>query len=193
MWNFDPEERSEIIGGLASQIKKCDKCSLCSGRKGVYPGEGPVTAKVMIISEGPLSDKADELLTKTLNYIKIPRSKAFVTSVTKCKPSEPKSLAADEIEACSGYLDYQLKVIEPRVIIALGKIPTTYMVGSTGKKVAEIIEEDEFYLRSRGDWKFAVIPTYHPSYLLKNTELIKPSSDGLKERIVKALKDLKRR
>lgn len=191
MWNFDTEERKEIIGSLAGQIKKCTKCSLSSRRVGVFPGEGPVNAKVMVIAEGPLSEKAEGLLNKTLDYIKVPKSKVFVTFVTKCKPPQPRAPKSTEIETCSSYLKYQLKVIEPKVIITLGKIPTEFMVGATEKKITEVIEENGCFLRSKDDWGFAVIPALHPSYLIQNKELIKPSADSLKQRIANALKGLK--
>lgn len=200
MWNFTIEERKEIMEGLDSQIKSCDKCSLCSTRTKAVPGEGSLGAKVFIIGESPgieedkigrpFMGNSGSLINKTLDYINIPRNKVFMTNVVKCRPPENRDPSEKEIESCSSYLNHQLKIIEPRVIITLGGYATKFMIGSTGKKMTAIIEEDEYFLRSKGDWRFCIVPAFHPSYLLRNKELIKLSMDGLKNRISKAVKDL---
>lgn len=202
MWDFTVEERKEFMDGLAGQIKSCDKCSLCSGRTKAVPGEGPMSAKIFIIGEAPGPDedqsgrpfvgKPGSLLNQTLDQLRIPRSKVFLTNVVKCRPPQNRKPKDEEISACSSYLNRQLKTMEPKLILTLGSSATEFMVGSTGKKITAIIEEDEYFIRSSNDWKFCIVPAFHPSYLLRHKELIKPSTESLKTRISKALKDLKK-
>ena len=112
-------------------IMVCPKCELSKTRTKAVPGEGSENAKVMFIGEGPgyYEDKqgrpfvgpAGHLLDELLNSIDLQRSQVFITNVVKCRPPNNRDPRPEEIEACAPYLDKQIELIAPRVIVTLGR------------------------------------------------------------------------
>jgi len=116
---------------LNNQILKCEKCALCEMRKNVVPGEGSSNAKIMFIGEGPGKNEdeqgrpfigaAGKLLDKLIALIGLTRKDIYIANVVKCRPPENRDPLPEEVEACRPWLDQQIEIIKPKLIILLGR------------------------------------------------------------------------
>lgn len=119
------------LDNLNNQISKCEKCPLSKARTNVVPGEGSPKAEIMFIGEGP-GQKEDELgrpfvgaagklLDKLIGSIRLKREDVFIANVVKCRPPENRDPLPEEVEACRRWLDKQVEIIKPKLIILLGR------------------------------------------------------------------------
>ena len=170
--NFS-EPANTNLQTLNTIIKNCKKCKLHETRINTVFGEGSANAKVMIIGEAPGKDedisgkpfvgRAGKLLTEILSSINLERKDIFITNTVKCRPPENRNPHDDEIKSCSGYLDEQIRLINPKVIVLLGKIAAN-----------RILNIDEPISNLRGKKYFIkennipIIVFYHPAYLLRS-------------------------
>jgi uracil-DNA glycosylase family 4 len=116
---------------LAAEIKRCQKCILSQGRTHAVPGEGPENADIMFIGEGPgfhedrqgrpFVGAAGKFLEELLTKIDLSREDVYITNVVKCRPPGNRDPHTEEIEACQPYLDRQIELIHPRLIVTLGR------------------------------------------------------------------------
>ncbi len=116
---------------LAEAVKVCTRCRLASGRTHAVPGEGAADAAVMFIGEGPgyhedqqgrpFVGAAGQLLDELIESIGLRRREVFIANVLKCRPPENRDPAADEADACRPYLDRQVELIDPKVVVLLGR------------------------------------------------------------------------
>jgi DNA polymerase len=116
---------------IAKQVSGCTKCKLHETRKKAVPGEGPANAKVMFVGEGPgfheneqgrpFVGAAGKFLGDLLAGIGLKREDVFITNVVKCRPPQNRDPELDELKACNDYLDRQIDLINPKVIVTLGR------------------------------------------------------------------------
>ncbi len=116
---------------IAAEIRACTLCPLHVGRKNAVPGEGPANAEIMLIGEGPgfhedqqgrpFVGPSGQFLNELLALAGYRREEVFIANVVKCRPPGNRDPLPEEIEACSRYLDRQIAVINPKVIITLGR------------------------------------------------------------------------
>jgi DNA polymerase len=162
--------REEILA-LHEKVLRCKKCPLALGRTHAVPGEGNFEAELMFIGEGPGHDediqgrpfvgRAGQLLTKIIQAMKFERENVFIANVVKCRPPENRIPHRDEVTRCSPYLLEQIRLIQPKVIVTLGKVATDFFVPSASGMTSL---RGQFY-----DWNgIQVMPTFHPSYLIRN-------------------------
>jgi uracil-DNA glycosylase family 4 len=162
---------ADSLERVAAEIASCAACGLAAGRRNTVPGEGAARAELMIIGEGPglhedrtgrpFVGKAGEMLTKMLERVlEIPRADAFIANIVKCRPPENRDPEDDEAAACRPYLERQISLVGPRVIICLGRIATHHLLGTT-----ESISRMRGRIVVRGG--IEVVPTFHPAYLLR--------------------------
>ena len=158
---------------LVEQIHACTKCSLSEKRTNAVPGEGSRTADIMFIGEGPgfYEDRdgrpfvgpAGQFLDDLLASIDLRRRDVYITNMVKCRPPNNRDPLPGEIRACQPYLDGQIDLISPKVIVTLGRF-------SFGK-----LFPGESISRARGKprrWKnVTVYPMYHPAAALHNPAL----------------------
>jgi len=121
----------ENLNTLASAVRQCALCELSRGRTNAVPGEGPADAEVMFIGEGPgfNEDKqgrpfvgaAGQFLNELLQIAGFKREEVYITNVVKCRPPGNRDPLPEEIQACSRYLERQIELIDPRVIVTLGR------------------------------------------------------------------------
>ncbi len=121
----------ENLNTLASAVRQCALCELSRGRTNAVPGEGPANAEVMFIGEGPgfNEDKqgrpfvgaAGQFLNELLQIAGFKREEVYITNVVKCRPPGNRDPLPEEIQACSRYLERQIELIDPRVIVTLGR------------------------------------------------------------------------
>ena len=194
-------DRIAGLKSLEEVAKKCIRCKLATTRKHVVFGEGNPTADIFFIGEGPgktedlegrpFVGRSGELLTKIIeNGMNMPRGEVYIANVVKCRPTVDMLMTRDrppdteEIEACSYYLFEQIELVSPRVIITLGN-PSTRFILNTRQGITSL----------RGKWHkyngIDVMPTYHPSYILRNGGDKSPLKKEVWEDIQKVLKRLK--
>ena len=164
--------KSELLRKLQEEIGDCQRCQLSQSRKLVVFGEGDPESEVFLVGEAPGESEdetgrpfvgaAGRILTDIIERgMKLKRSRVFIANVVKCRPPKNRDPEPSEVDACRGFLEKQLKIVNPRVIIALGKIATQCLLKTT-----------ESITHLRGMWSeflgIPVMPTYHPAYLLHN-------------------------
>lgn len=163
----DGEEWERLI----RKILSCQACPLFKGRTQAVPGEGNRQARLLFVGEAPGRDedlqgrpfvgRAGQLLTRIIQAMGFSREEVYIANVIKCRPPENRTPRPDEVKACSAYLLRQIELIRPRVIVALGKVATDFLLQSP-KSMSEL----------RGNFGefqgIPVMPTFHPSYLVRN-------------------------
>lgn len=155
---------------LQRTAHSCTKCVLHKGRKNVVFGVGNTNADLMFIGEGPGRDEdiqgipfvgeAGQLLTKMINAMQFQRSEVYIANIVKCRPPKNRNPEDEEAETCIPYLQRQIELINPRVIVVLGAVPLKYLLNQQG------------ITRLHGKWMdyngIKTMPTFHPAYLLRN-------------------------
>lgn len=156
---------------LEQACSNCKKCKLCDGRKNVVIGTGNKNAKVMFIGEGPGADedeqgipfvgKAGQLMNKAFEGVGIKRDEVYIANIVKCRPPQNRNPEKDEVDACREYLDAQIDLVNPKIIVLLGSVALKNYMG------------DEYGITaSRGKWfekeGRKVLPTFHPAALLRD-------------------------
>jgi DNA polymerase len=172
-----------LLQPLAHEVSGCIKCRLSKTRKQTVFADGSPGARIMFIGEAPGADedaqgvpfvgRAGQLLTRMIeDGMGLPRSSVYIANVLKCRPPENRNPEPDEIAACRGYLERQIDLVKPEVIVALGKFAAQFL-----------LETDEGITRLRGKWgiyrDIPVMPTLHPSYLLRQPVLKKEAWEDL--------------
>jgi len=157
---------------VAAHIAQCRNCPLCEERTHTVPGEGNADGPdIMFVGEGPGAEedaqgrpfvgKAGKLLDKMIEAMGYRREEVYIANVVKCRPPNNRKPQREEMEMCLPYLRQQIRLIRPKVIVGLGG---TAMEGLLGKPVA--------ITRMRGIWQeyqgIKLMPTFHPSYLLRD-------------------------
>jgi len=152
--------------------KNCHLCELSKIRKNVVFGEGNKNANLMFIGEGPgatedntgrpFVGRAGELLTKMIqNVLLIPRSEVYIANIVKCRPPQNRVPTAKEALTCKPYLQKQIEIIKPKLIVTLGSTAYSYLTNDNTP-----ISKARGHFFDMQDYK--VLPTFHPSYLLRN-------------------------
>jgi len=158
---------------ISKQVSSCDKCSLCHSRDKGVPGEGPPDAEIMFIGEGPgfhenmqgrpFVGAAGDLLVELLGKIGIKREEVFITNVVKCRPPGNRDPQPEELTACSPFLEQQLQVINPKVIVTLGRFSMARFIPNA--RISEIHGQPIQY---QG---MLVVPFFHPAAALHRPSL----------------------
>ncbi len=182
--NEDTNTTEQKLRVIAEKIAQCRRCPLCNGRTNVVPGTGVTNPIVMVIGEGPGHDediqgkpfvgKAGQLLDKELASIGLSREKnCFIANIVKCRPPQNRVPFEQEAEACSSFLQAQIAILKPKLIL---------LAGSTAAK--NILKTTDGVTRLRGRfYDYNGIPalvTYHPSALLRDELLKRPAWEDLK-------------
>jgi len=156
---------------LQAEVASCTKCSLCATRTQTVFGSGNKHADWMLVGEAPgqhedeqgqpFVGKAGFLLTEMLRAIGLAREEVFITNILKCRPPNNRDPLAGEVESCNDYLQRQQKLIQPKIILAVGRIAAQ-----------TLLKTDEPLARLRGKVhtfnNTPVVVVYHPAYLLRS-------------------------
>ena len=170
----------------------CERCELCRTRTNVVFGVGPEDADVMFIGEGPgehedlqgepFFGRGGKLLDDMLELIDLDRSKVYIANMVKCRPPKNRDPLPSEQEACEPWLERQIELIEPKVIVCLGRIAAM-----------RFIKPDFKITREHGQWferdGRRVMALYHPAALLRDPNKRPDTSEDLK-RIQAAIKEI---
>ncbi|HKH48924.1 MAG TPA: uracil-DNA glycosylase [Thermoanaerobaculia bacterium] len=172
------------LEGLAATVASCTRCRLAEGRKNVVFGSGNPNADLMLIGEGPGAEEdrqglpfvgpAGELLTKIIQAIEMRREDVYIANVVKCRPPGNRDPQPDEVQACRGYLEKQITFVQPKILVALGRVAAQALLGS---------ESPIGQLRGRWHQAFGIptMVTYHPAALLRNQALKRPTWEDLQQ------------
>ncbi|WP_457568355.1 uracil-DNA glycosylase [Desulfurobacterium sp.] len=169
----EKKDKTTELEILKEKVLKCEKCRLAETRNNVVFGEGNPRTNLMFIGEAPgeqedlqgrpFVGRAGQLLTRFLNLFGIERERVYITNIVKCRPPGNRNPQPDEIKACYPYLEKQIELIEPRVILCLGAFAARTVLNLPEKTPISKIRGREFKIKN-----YSVIPTFHPAYLLRN-------------------------
>jgi uracil-DNA glycosylase family 4 len=178
---------------LHEQIRVCTLCKLHAGRTNAVPGEGPARADIMFIGEAPgfHEDKqgrpfvgaAGQFLEELLASIDLQREDVFITNVIKCRPPANRDPETDEIEACRDYLDQQIELIQPKMIVTLGRFSMARYFPKA--KISQI------HGQAKKMDGVIYYPMYHPAAALHQPSLRRTVQEDMK-RIPQLLADIDR-
>ena len=152
-------------------MRGCTRCRLCETRTNTVFGEGDPDAQIFFIGEGPGENedlkgrpfvgRAGELLDKMIAGMGLRREQVFIANIVKCRPPNNRVPMPDEVATCTPYLERQLEIIRPKVIVTLGLPSLKYMMNDPKLTMG----------RSRGHWRewrgIKLMPTFHPAYVLR--------------------------
>ena len=170
---MDLSERATALGELNALVHACHACPLGSQRTRAVPGEGKLDAEIMFIGEAPgyyedqqgrpFVGAAGQFLEQLLGSIGLKRPDVFIANVIKCRPPQNRDPLPEEIGACSGWLNRQIEIIQPRVIVTLGR----YSLGKflLGSPISRVHGQGR---KVNGTW---VVPMYHPAAALHQGNL----------------------
>ncbi|MBK5274486.1 MAG: uracil-DNA glycosylase [Desulfuromonadales bacterium] len=167
----DSADHHETLENIRRNLGDCQRCKLGRTRKNLVFGVGNPNARLVFVGEGPGADEdekgepfvgdAGRMLNRIITAMGITREEVYICNVVKCRPPGNRNPEADEIESCSPFLMRQLKSIKPEVIVALGKFAAQ-----------TLLETREPISKLRGRFRnfhgIPLMPTYHPSYLLRS-------------------------
>jgi len=192
--NTESLEPAEELNNVKEKVNHCKKCSLGKSRLNPVFGSGAINADLMFIGEGPGYDedhrgepfigRAGQLLTKIIEAMNYTRKTVYIANIVKCHPmidpcnpekrSNDRPPSPEEIKTCLPYLDRQLEIIKPKIIVTLGASSTK-----------GLLNNEEPISKIRGKIKeykgIKLIPTYHPAALLRNPNLKKSVWEDMKK------------
>jgi uracil-DNA glycosylase len=175
---------SSSLAALAAAAEGCTRCRLAQGRQTVVFGSGNPDADLMFIGEAPGAEEdrqglpfvgaAGELLTKIIQAMDLRRDDVYIANVVKCRPPGNRDPQPDEVAACRGYLERQIELVSPRLIVILGKVAAQTLLGGESP-IGQM----------RGQWyQVRGVPTmitYHPAALLRNQALKRPTWEDMQQ------------
>jgi len=161
----------------------CQKCRLRSTCRQVVFGDGNINADVLFIGEGPGKDedeqgipfvgRAGQLLNKILEAAQFNRAEVFITNVVKCRPPGNRLPNPDEVKECRNYLEAQIRIINPKIVVCLGAMACQTVIDPKAK-----------ISQTRGKWftrnGIMIMATYHPAALLRNEQYKRPAWEDFK-------------
>ncbi|MGQ0699209.1 MAG: uracil-DNA glycosylase [Panacagrimonas sp.] len=178
--------------GLRAMVKDCQRCKLCATRTQTVFGVGPENASLMVVGEGPGADedaqgepfvgRAGKLLDEMLAAIgrsrraDSPDKSVFIANVVKCRPPGNRDPEVDEVEACRPYLEQQIRLVRPKLIVGLGRIAAQRLL-ATDQPLSKLRGPMHAY----GETRTPLFVTYHPAYLLRSPREKAKSWEDLKK------------
>jgi DNA polymerase len=171
------------LPALERYLSGCPRCKLAGSRTNIVFGQGNPNADLVFVGEAPGREedeqglafvgRAGQLLTKIIEAIGMKRGDVWICNVLKCRPPENRNPQPDEVAACRPFLDEQIRLIRPRVIVTLGTFAAQ-----------ALLETDEPIGRLRGRWTtrggVRIMPTFHPAFLLRSPERKKDVWEDMK-------------
>ncbi|MCY3769711.1 MAG: uracil-DNA glycosylase [Gammaproteobacteria bacterium] len=163
------------MAAISDQVSQCRKCPLHAGRIRTVPGTGSMQAEWMFVGEAPGQNedeqglpfvgRAGQLLDLMIAALKMRREQVFITNVLKCRPPGNRDPLSEEVVECEPYLHRQMKIIRPKIIVALGRISAQALL-KTGAPLRQLRGSVHHY----GEDRIPLVITYHPAYLLRSPQ-----------------------
>jgi uracil-DNA glycosylase len=165
------EQRPDALAAIRDLIGDCQRCGLAKGRNKIVFADGDANAQLMFVGEGPGADedaqglpfvgRAGQLLNNMIGAMGLKREQVYIANIVKCRPPQNRKPEPDEAHTCTPFLERQIDVVRPRVLVALGATAATYLLGMRGSIGG---------MRGRiHDYRgIQTVVTYHPAYLLRD-------------------------
>lgn len=175
--------KEDSINELNKVVNNCQRCPLYKTRKNLVFGEGNINTEIMFIGEGPgqvedetghpFVGKSGKLLDEIFDKVGIKRENVYIANIVKCRVPNNADPSIDAKKSCYPYLCKQVKIINPKIIVCLGRIAAT-----------AIIDPNYKITKEHGKWykmgEYHVMGTYHPSALLRNDTLLPDAINDFK-------------
>ena len=182
-------KKLQQLDEVLSDVKKCRSCSLCESRNKVVFSKGCLDSDLMIVAESPgqeedkygwpLVGRSGKLLDRWMkNYLNWSTFDSYVCNILKCHPPDNRNPLPNEIDACFGFLERQIAIIRPKIILALGAVASKTLLKNPNLRITQ--ERGKLVNFQSGDYCCKLILTFHRAYLLRN---------GSKENIEKVKSD----
>ena len=188
--------KKEELGKIAEEIRQCRRCPLGEKATQAVPGEGNSGAQVMFIGEAPgfwedqkgipFCGAAGKLLDKLLAQADLKREEVFIANILKHRPPQNRDPKPEEIEACQFFLDRQIEVIKPQVVVSLGRFSLNKF--AAGASISQIHGRPR--LINFGGEELVLVPMYHPAAALRNGKIMKEEEEDFR-RLGEFLKKMK--
>jgi len=187
----------ELSTAVASEVTVCTKCQLWKTRKNAVPGEGGARSKIMFVGEAPGRSEdaqgrpfvgaAGKFLDELLSEIGVPREDVFITNVVKCRPPRNRAPKSLEVQACTPYLDRQMRIIKPKFIVTLGNYATAYIFSKAKLPFDGItLVHGKPHKATILSMKVIVFPMFHPATALYNPKykaILRQDFQSLKDEV----------
>lgn len=183
------KREAESLADIAPQIRECKQCSLSKTRTQTVFGVGNPKARLMFVGEAPGADedkkgepfvgRAGQLLTKMIEAMGLKREDVFIANVLKCRPPDNRKPLPEEVAKCEPFLIRQIEAIRPEIICALGSVASSTLL----RTETSISKLRGTYQNYQG---IPLMPTFHPSYLLRNVAAKKETWSDL-QTVMKSL------
>jgi uracil-DNA glycosylase family 4 len=193
-------ERRAALEAIASEVRTCTRCRLADGRTNAVPGEGSPDTEVVLVGEGPgfhedrtgrpFVGRAGGVLQELLESIEWRRADVFITNVVKCRPPENRDPEPDEMAACAPYLERQLAVLDPALVVTLGRFSLGSFV--PGTRISQVHGTVHPVDPATGARDASVLALYHPAAADRSADVKRQSFDDV-ARAPQALLDARAR
>jgi uracil-DNA glycosylase len=180
-------ERRAALEAIATEVRTCTRCRLASGRTNAVPGEGSPDTEVILIGEAPgfnedrlgrpFIGRAGDLLVKLLGSIGWRRDDVFITNVVKCRPPDNRDPEPDEVAACAPYLKRQLEILDPALIVTLGRHSMGRFM--PGARISQAHGTTAAVDPASGARDATVFAMYHPAAALRGAEVERQTYDDI--------------
>jgi len=169
--------KKKLLDAIVTEVIVCRKCELLKARKNPVPGEGSPHSQIMFIGEAPgywedvkgkpFVGAAGKFLDTLLSEAGLSRENVFIGNILKCRPPKNREPSPAEIETCTPYLNSQIQVIKPKIIVTLGNYSTAYVFSKVALPFNGITRvHGKFYKASILGLNVIVFPTFHPAAAL---------------------------
>jgi DNA polymerase len=179
-----PSDPVAALAELGRQAASCRACRLCEGRDQVVFGTGDPRARLMFVGEAPGAEedrqgvpfvgRAGELLDRMIRAIDLDRERVYIANVVKCRPPGNRDPQPDEVEACRRFLEGQIDLVAPALLVCLGRVAAQALLGTDaplGRMRGAVHQVRGIETRV----------TYHPAALLRNAALKRPAWEDLQQ------------
>ena len=181
------EERHVALEAIATEVRACTRCRLAETRTRAVPGEGRADTEVMLVGEGPgqtedqqgrpFVGRAGDLLVKLLSTLGWRRQEVFITNIVKCRPPGNRDPEPDEIAACAPYLQRQLEVLDPAVVVTLGRFSMAHF--RPGERITQIHGTHVPAPETTGARDALAFAMFHPAAALRSSDVERQSYDDI--------------
>ncbi len=181
------EQRAAALEAIAAEVRACTRCRLAQTRTKAVPGEGHPDTEVVFVGEGPgqhedqqgrpFVGRAGDLLVKLLSTLGWRRQEVFITNIVKCRPPGNRDPEPEEIAACLPYLQRQLEVLDPAVVVTLGRFSMAHF--RPGERITQIHGTAVVAPAGTGARDALAYALYHPAAALRSTEVERQSYDDI--------------
>ena len=181
--SIDTEGRRAALEEIATEVRGCTRCRLAETRTRAVPGEGHPDTEVLFVGEGPgqtedqqgrpFVGRAGELLVKLIGTLGWRRQEVYITNIVKCRPPGNRDPEPDEIAACAPYLRRQLEILDPAVVVTLGRFSMGHF--RPGERITQIHGTHAPAPAATGTTEALAYALFHPAAALRSTEVERQS------------------